>query len=90
MEVIITKTFTKQYLRCPGNVQASVRDLITSLENAKSLNEIKDLKKLSGFKNYFRIRIGQYRVGVKEEKPKVYLFCILERSQIYKVFPPNN
>ncbi len=89
MEIIITKTFTKQYLRCPGNVQASVRTLITALENAKSLNEINDCQKLSGFKNYFRIRIGQYRVGVKQEKPKVFLMCVLERSQIYKVFPPN-
>lgn len=89
MEVIVTKTFTKQYLRCPANVQAVVRDLITDLENAKSINEINDCKKLSGFKNYFRIRLGQYRVGVKQEKPKVFLFCVMERSQIYKSFPPK-
>lgn len=89
MEVTITKTFTKQYLRSPDHVQASVRRLITALENAKSLNDINDVKKLAGYKNYFRIRLANYRVGVKQEKPKVYLFCCLERSQIYKVFPPK-
>ncbi len=89
MEVIITKTFTKQYLRCPANVQSAARDLITALENARSINEINDFKKLSGFKNYFRICIGQYRVGVKQERPRVFVFCVMERSQIYKSFPPK-
>lgn len=90
MEVIITKTFIKQYLRCPASVQESVKILITSLENAKSLNDIKDVEKLTGFKKYYRIRIGQYRIGVKQEKPKVFVICVMERSQIYKVFPPKN
>ena len=89
MEIIVTKTFTKQFLRCPANIQDSVKVLITSLEKANALNEIKDIKKLSGFKNFFRIRIGNYRVGLKEEKPEVFLLCVLERSQIYKVFPPK-
>ena len=89
MEVIITKTFTKQYLRCPGNVQESLKSFITALENAKSLREINDIKKLSGFTNYYRVRIGQYRVGMKEQKPKVILLAVMERSQIYKVFPPQ-
>lgn len=89
MEVIITKAFTKQYLRCPANVQAASRDLITSLENANSLNEIKDIKKLAGFKNYYRVRLGRYRVGIKQERPKIFIICLMERSQIYKVFPPE-
>jgi mRNA interferase RelE/StbE len=89
MEVIITKTFTKQFLRCPSHIQEAAKEIITVLEGAKSLNEIKDIKKLSVFKNYFRIRIGQYRIGLKEQKPKVILLCVIERSQIYKVFPPT-
>lgn len=86
---MITKTFTKQYLRCPGAVQVAVRDLITSLENATSLREPSDIKKLAGFKDYYRIRLGQYRIELKQEKPKVILICVMERSQIYKAFPPQ-
>lgn len=87
MEVIITKIFTKQYLRCPGNVQDAVKAFITSLEKAKSLREISEIKKLSGFKNYYRVCIGQDRIGVKEQKPKVILMAVMERPQIYKSFP---
>ena len=89
MEVVITKTFTKQFLRCPVNIQESVKELIDSLEKAKSLGEINEVKKLSGFKDYFRIRIGNYRVGIKDENPAVILLCYMVRSQIYKSFPPN-
>lgn len=90
MEVIFTKTFTKQFKRCPKYVQEDVKDLIVSLSDAVSLNEISEVEKLTGFKKYFRIRIGQYRVGVKQEKPKIFIMCVLERSRIYKVFPPKN
>lgn len=87
MEIVITKTFAKQYERSPAHVKESVKRVITALDNAKSLKEIKDIKKLSGFEFYYRVRIGQYRIGLKEQTPKVFLFCVLERSQIYKIFP---
>ncbi len=90
MEIIVTKTFTKQYLRCPKHVQEDARKVISTLEKAKSVYDIKGIEKLSGFKIYYRLRIGQYRIGVKEQSPKVYVLCIMERSQIYKNFPPKN
>ncbi len=37
---------------------------INELENLGTLNEISHLRKLSGFKNAFRIRIGDYRIGI--------------------------
>ena len=89
MEVIVTKTFTKQFLRCPKNVQEDAKNIITSLETAKSIFDIKDIEKLTGFKIYYRARIGQYRIGIKKVSPKILLVCIMERSQIYKVFPPK-
>jgi mRNA interferase RelE/StbE len=89
MEVIVTKTFKKQYLRCPTHVKEAVQAVISELEKAKSLQEIHNIKKLNGFKNFYRIRAGQYRIGVKEQKPSVFLLCVMERSQIYKVFPPQ-
>ncbi len=35
--------------------------------------EIKEIKKIAGFKFYYRIRIGQYRIGLKEQTPKILL-----------------
>ena len=40
-----------------------VKDLIEAVEKADSLVDISNLKKLKGGGNYFRLRVGDYRVG---------------------------
>ncbi|WP_374754821.1 type II toxin-antitoxin system RelE family toxin [Dyadobacter psychrophilus] len=44
-------------------------------------------KKLKGFSNAYRIRIGDYRVGIFVENNIVELARIAHRKDIYKVFP---
>ena len=39
----------------------SVKDMILEVKNAKNLNEITDCKKLVGYDNVYRIRIGRLR-----------------------------
>lgn len=39
----------------------SVRRVIKEVKNAKSLKDITDCKKLVGYHNVYRIRIGDYR-----------------------------
>lgn len=82
------KSFSKQFLKCPQYIQEATKEVITLLEKAKSLDEIKGIQKLTGFKFFYRIRIGQFRIGIKSEKPNVILIYVMERSQIYKVSPP--
>lgn len=90
MEVVLTKKYIKQHAKAPADVREKSRLILLQLRQANSLSEINEVKQLIGFKNYFRIRIGQYRIGVEQKKPKIIVICLLERSQIYKVFPPNN
>ena len=61
---------------------------IENLEKANSLEEIPGVKKLSGFKNYYRIRIGDYRLGFEKLDPKkVRIIILAHRKDIYKAFP---
>lgn len=65
-----------------------VREIIITLEESDHLNEIKNLKKLKGFQHYYRIRIGDYRLGLEEiEANKVCLIILAHRKDIYKKFP---
>lgn len=90
MEVVVTKTYIKQFSKCPNHIKQKCRELLNKLEQAKSLEEIEEVKKLKGFKrNFFRIRVANYRVGIEEVKPKIIILSILERGQIYKNFPPK-
>jgi mRNA interferase RelE/StbE len=84
--------FLKQFDKDAENISVqSVRDEVTkaikNVENADKRSEIKGLKKLSGYKNAFRIRIGDYRIGIYIVKDAVEFARVIHRKDIYKVFP---
>ena len=87
MEIIITKTFEKQLKSVPKYIRENAIAVLEALETAKDITEIKELKKLSGYTNYYRIRIGNYRMGLQIINPKIMVVTILHRGAIYKIFP---
>ena len=60
---------------------------IIKLQNAKDLSEISNLKKLKGSQSYFRIRIGDYRLGIVHENNEIEIIRLLHRKDIYRYFP---
>ena len=64
-----------------------VREAIEGVEKANSLTDIPSLKKLKGAKNYFRLRIGDYRIGLALENNTLIFVRLLNRKEIYKYFP---
>jgi mRNA interferase RelE/StbE len=65
-----------------------INKIIVNLEKANSLSELINVKKLSGFKNYYRIRIGEYRLGFEKIDEKTLRFILIaHRKDIYKLFP---
>jgi len=88
MEIIFKESFLKDLKKIKNNeIKQKILEIISTCEKAKSLNEIKDLKKLRGYKNFFRIKIGNYRVGLQIKENKVFFVRILHRKDIYKYFP---
>lgn len=64
-----------------------VKEIIETIERADSLAEISNLKKLKGSGNYFRLRLGDYRVGLALRDEIVIFVRFLNRKDIYKYFP---
>jgi mRNA interferase RelE/StbE len=64
-----------------------VKEVIEAIEKANSLAELSNLKKLKGGGNYFRVRIGDYRVGIALEGDTLIFVRFLNRKDIYKYFP---
>jgi len=60
---------------------------IESIQNAKDISEIKSLKKLKGYNLYYRIRVGDYRLGIVIENNTIDFVRCLHRKDIYKYFP---
>ncbi len=88
MEFEITNKFQKQVLKCHDQaIKKKVAEVIKQVGNVQSMSEIKNLKKLTGFQNKYRIRINDYRIGI-ELLNKTFIFAAFDhRSDIYKYFP---
>ena len=88
MEII----YTNSYLRAIKKIKNKGLILnlgltIDNIEKAESFNEILNVKKLSGFINYFRIRVDDYRIGFVLEGNILKLVQFQHRKDIYKKFP---
>ena len=64
-----------------------VKAHIQKIKAAKQLSEITQLKKLKGHPCAYRIRIGNYRMGVFIENDCVTFARFVKRNDIYKLFP---
>ncbi len=64
-----------------------VKEIIQEVDNADSVHKIVNLKKLKANGNYYRIRSGDYRLGLIIEDDIVHFVRLLHRSEIYRYFP---
>ena len=68
-------------------VLEAVAELIETVERADNLKAIPDLKKLKVKGNYYRVRLGEHRVGVTVGKGRITFVRCLDRKEIYRYFP---
>jgi mRNA-degrading endonuclease RelE of RelBE toxin-antitoxin system len=87
MKVGYSKSFTKAVKKLSGKMLDSVKGVIREVKNARSIKDINNCIPLVGYKNVYRIRIGDYRaiftfhVYVKDD---VVMFeYLVSRGQVY-------
>jgi mRNA interferase RelE/StbE len=61
--------------------------IINQVNKIETIYEIRNIKKLTGFHNKYRIRIKDYRIGIIVEDEVVIFAAFDHRSDIYKYFP---
>ncbi len=61
---------------------------ISTIENVDTIQKIPHVKKIEGYKSYYRIKIGHHRLGMEAISNKeVVLLRFLHRKDIYRYFP---
>jgi mRNA interferase RelE/StbE len=70
-----------------GGLLKRVGETIEAVEKADSLAGLPNLKKLKGGGNYFRLRLGDYRLGLALNDDTVTFIRLLNRKDIYRYFP---
>ena len=90
MRTAFYKSFERDLKNLKKNrrVLGRIQDAIEEVEEADDLRELPSLKKLSGGGgDYYRIRIGDYRIGVALEGETVAFVRCLRNGDIYRYFP---
>jgi len=88
VKILFEESFEKDLLKINNRrIKRKLIQIIEEIKQAKNQQKIRNLKKLQGYKTYYRIRIGDYRIGIEIVNNKVIFTRILNRKDIYKYFP---
>ena len=88
MEIKIDKSFQKDTKRIKDKtILQKIANTIANVQRAQNLDEIKNLKKIKGTTSMYRIRIGDYRLGILVSESSIEFIRCLHRKDIYKYFP---
>ena len=88
MKTAFRKSFSRDLKKLNDQaVLGRARQAIEDVERSATLQEVSSLKKLSGTGNFYRIRVGDYRIGVVVEGDVVEFVRCLPRRELYRFFP---
>jgi mRNA interferase RelE/StbE len=66
VKVVFLGSFLKDIKKLrDAKIRRAVELAIVDVEQADTIDAVRSIKRLSGYQNYFRIRLGQWRIGVK-------------------------
>ena len=64
-----------------------IKNIIEHVEGTNRFQQIPNLKRLESKGKYYRIRVGDYRLGFVFENGAVTFVRCLNRKEIYRYFP---
>ena len=89
MIVRTDKSFVKDVGKVKdAKLKQNLTEVIENVQKAENLSTITNLKKLTGFKDCYRIKMGDYRIGFEYTTDhEVILIRFLHRKEIYRYWP---
>ena len=84
-----TRTFFKETARLPATVRKRVEAIVFG-DQIKASPFLKGkTQKMSGYQTYYKIRVGNYRIGLRidPDAHSVEFQRVLHRRNIYRKFP---
>jgi len=89
LQVFFTKTFLKDLAKVsPAKRRVQIEQFVfEELQKFSSVEEIGVAEKITGHKDFYKIRFGDYRIGIFKSTHFIELRRVLNRKEIYKYFP---
>lgn len=88
MKVEFKKSFEKDLSKIrEAELLQRIQSVIEEIEAVDGLSDLTSIKKLKAEGNYYRIRLGDYRLGLSVSEDTVVFVRVLHRKEIYRYFP---
>jgi len=89
MKIEYEKRFLKELFKLQDKqIKEMVEKFVfNELPLFNSLRDAQKIEKMSGYKEYYKVRFGNYRIGIKKENETIIIKTIKHRREIYKFFP---
>jgi len=89
MEVRYRQSFLKDLKKLKGSsVYPRIYEIVfTTLSEAQNLQDLPNIKAMQGYSNRYRIRVGDYRIGIEISDNTVEVIRTLHRKEFYRYFP---
>lgn len=88
MKVRFHKAFKKDLSRIKDKLtRQKIKKAILKIEKAPSMDKITNLKAVKGEKCAYRLRAGDYRIGLYINNDILELARVAHRKDIYNLFP---
>jgi mRNA interferase RelE/StbE len=84
-----TRKFLKELAALPDEIQSRIEPIVFEDLAAIAPFELGYLEKMKGYSDKYKIRVGDYRIGITLDKKSYIIICerIAHRREIYRVFP---
>ena len=87
MEVTVKRMAMNDIEKLPNDLKNFVLEILfRQIPVSYNINDSHGIDKLKGFKDLYRIRIRNYRIGIKINDSKMTIIRVLHRREIYKYF----
>lgn len=74
MKISFKNAFLKDLEKLPSDYRQKIEHIVFSeIPNIDNIHNVKNIRKIRGEKKYYRIRVGNYRIGFKV-RGSMYVF----------------
>ena len=88
MKVEYSKKFLKQLATVPSGIRSKIESFVfDELVSTSSIYEMGKVEKMKGYDSFYKVRFGNYRLGLMIENEIIAVKTVMHRKEIYKFFP---
>jgi mRNA interferase RelE/StbE len=79
----------KELVSLPLEIQSRIEIIVFQELETHNPFELSYITKMKGYKDKYKIRVGDYRIGLMIDQTTKTIFCqrVAHRREIYQVFP---